>query len=173
MSKNCFQFEDKFYRQTFGTSMGNALSPFIAKKVEETKNLAKDVDDVFADVLKDKIVDLLALLNCQHESIKFTHEIEVNGTLPVLDVEVKRLTNNKLGFKIFRNPTNTQRFIVNESHPSNQHQMATFNSMLFQAVNVPMITEDQKAELEYIYEAASGRRAHGIGQYNYLSSQRA
>jgi hypothetical protein len=29
-----------------------------------------------------------------------------------------------------------------------------FNSMLFRAVNVPMSTEDQKAELEYIYEAA-------------------
>jgi hypothetical protein len=30
MSEHCFQFEEKFYRQTSGISMGNALSPFIA-----------------------------------------------------------------------------------------------------------------------------------------------
>jgi hypothetical protein len=74
--------------------------------------------------------------------------------LPFLDVEVNRLTNNKLSFKIFLKPTNTQRFIVNESHHSIQQKMAAFNSMLFGGVNVPMSTEDQKAELEYIYEAA-------------------
>jgi hypothetical protein len=32
--------------------------------------------------------------------------------------------------------------------------MAAFNRMLLWAVNVPMSTKDQKAELEYIYEAA-------------------
>jgi hypothetical protein len=32
--------------------------------------------------------------------------------------------------------------------------MDAFNSKLFRAVNVPMSTEDQKAELEYIYVAA-------------------
>jgi hypothetical protein len=30
MSENCFQFEEKFYKHIFGTSMGNTLSPFIA-----------------------------------------------------------------------------------------------------------------------------------------------
>jgi hypothetical protein len=85
---------------------------------------------------------------------KFTHEIEVNVTLPFLDVELKRLTNNKLSFKIFRKPTNTQRFIVNESHHSTRHKMVAFNSMLLRAVNVPISSEDQKAELEYINEAA-------------------
>jgi hypothetical protein len=56
MSENCFRFEEKFYKQTFGTSMGNALLPFIAnlfmgffeKKLEKTKNLLKDVGEVRA-----------------------------------------------------------------------------------------------------------------------------
>jgi hypothetical protein len=42
--------------------------------------------------------------------------------------------DNKLSFKIFRKPTNTQRFIVNESHRSTQHKMAAFNSILSQWV---------------------------------------
>jgi hypothetical protein len=40
-------------------------------------------------------------MNAQCPSIKFTREIEKEGVLPFLEVEV------------FRKPTNTQRFIVN------------------------------------------------------------
>jgi hypothetical protein len=72
ISENCFQFEEKFYKQTFGTSMINVLSPFIAnlfmgffeKKLKRRKIFPKTweryVNDVFAIVLKDKINDLLA-----------------------------------------------------------------------------------------------------------------
>jgi hypothetical protein len=48
----------------------------------------------FAVVHKDGVLDLLALLNSQHKSVNFTHEMERDGTLPLL-------------FKIYRKPTNT------------------------------------------------------------------
>jgi hypothetical protein len=61
---------------------------FFEKKLKRRKIFPKTwvryVDDVFGIVHKDKIDNFLALLNCQHESIKFTHEIEVNETLPFL-----------------------------------------------------------------------------------------
>jgi hypothetical protein len=166
MKENTFQFEGKFYEQTFGTSMGNALSPFVAnlfmgvfeQKLKRRKLFPKlwvrYVDDVFAIVHKDKIEDLMSLLNAQCPSIKFTCEIEKEGVLPFLDVEVRRTEDNQLQFKVFRKPTNTQRFIVNESHHSRQHKMSAFNSMMHRAVNIPMNDEDQKAEFAYIYEAA-------------------
>jgi predicted metal-dependent hydrolase len=79
--------------------------------------------------------------------MKFTCEIEKEGVLPYLDVEVKRTENNQLQFKVFQlsKPTNTQRFIVNESHHSRQHKMVAFNSMMHRAVNIPMNDEDQRA----------------------------
>jgi hypothetical protein len=112
------------------------------------------IDDVFAIVHKEKIEDLMSPLNAQCPSIKFTCEIKKEGVLPFLDVEVRCTEDNQLQFKVFRKPTNTHRFIVNESHHSRQHQMAAFTSMMHRAVNIPMNDEDQLAEFAYIYEAA-------------------
>jgi hypothetical protein len=102
---------------------------------------------MFAIVHKDKIEGIMSLLNAQYPSIKFYQ------VLPFLDVQVKRTEDNQQ-FKVFRKPTNTQRFIGNESHHSCQHKMAAFKSMMHRAVNIPMNDEDQNAEFTYIYEAA-------------------
>jgi len=166
MEQTEFQFRGAYYQQTFGTAMGNALSPFIANlfmghmenKLKRRKLFprvwVRYVDDVFAVVHKDKVLDLLELLNSQNDSINFTYEIEKDGKLPFLDVEVRRDGAAGLLFKIFRKPTNTQRFIINESHHSMQHKMAAFNSMLHRATSIPMTDEDRKAELNYIFETA-------------------
>jgi hypothetical protein len=53
-----------------------------------------------------------------------------------------------------RKPTNTQRFIVNESNHSVQHKIVAFNSMLHRAVDIPMSKEDSVAELNFIFETA-------------------
>jgi hypothetical protein len=76
--------------------MRNALSPFIANLfMGHMKNKLKyrllfprvwvrSVDDVFAVVHKDGVLDLWTLLNSQHESIKFTSEMEKDGKLPLI-----------------------------------------------------------------------------------------
>jgi hypothetical protein len=68
--------------------MGKALSPFIANLFKghmenELKHRrlfprvwVRNVDDVFAVVHKNGVLDLLTLLNSQHESIKYTYEME-------------------------------------------------------------------------------------------------
>jgi hypothetical protein len=80
--------------------------------------------------------------------------MEQDGKLPFLNFEVRRNDNTRLLFKISHKPTNTQRFIINESHPSVQHKMAAFNSMLHRAMSIPITEEDRQAELNYIYETA-------------------
>jgi PHD/YefM family antitoxin component YafN of YafNO toxin-antitoxin module len=167
MEQTQFQFRGAYYEQTFGTAMGNALSPFIANlfmghmenKLKRRKLFprvwVRYVDDIFAVVHKDRVLDLLDLLNSQHDSINFTYEVEKDGKLPFLDVEVRRDEAAGLLFKIYRKPTNTQRFIINESHHTVQHKMAAFNSMLHRAMSIPMTDEDRKAELNYILETAS------------------
>jgi hypothetical protein len=77
-------------------------------------------------VHKHGVLDLLALLSSQVNSIKFTNEMEKDGKLSFLNVEVRRNINTGLLFKIYRKPTNTQRFIINESHHSVQQKMAAF-----------------------------------------------
>jgi hypothetical protein len=89
---------------------------------------ARYMDDVFAVVHKDRVLNLLVLLNSQHESIK-------DGKLSFLDVEVKR---NGDSCSKSTESQSTKRFIINESHHSVQNMMATFKSMLHRAMGIPL-----------------------------------
>jgi hypothetical protein len=165
MQDNYFQFNGRFYRQTFGTSMmGNALLPLLANifmadyesKLSKLKIFPKIwigyVDDIFCVMKKDTIDRLLVIMNRRQNTIKFTHEIEKNGTLK------SELKSNawikKLSFNVYRKPNATPRYIPNESHHSIQHKSAAFNSMVHRLVNIPMSPDDVVSELNEIKNIA-------------------
>jgi hypothetical protein len=100
------------------------------------------VDAVFVVVHKDGVLDLLTLLNSQHESIKFNYEMEKDDKMPILDVEIRRNDNKE--------------FIMNESHHSVLHKMAAFNSMLHRAMSIPLTIEDRRLS-NTVTGNASGR----------------
>jgi hypothetical protein len=88
MQDNYFPFNGHFYRQTFSTSMDNALSPFLANIITphmETqlsklkiflKVRIRYVDDIFCVMKKNTIDRMLENINRRHNTIKFTHEVE-------------------------------------------------------------------------------------------------
>jgi Reverse transcriptase (RNA-dependent DNA polymerase)/GIY-YIG catalytic domain len=165
MKHSFFQFNDTFYKQDFGTSMGNALSPFLAnlfmsrlekKLLGEGKIPTKwyrYVDDVFCIIQKNELENTLINLNSQYPSIKFTHETEVDGILPFLDLEIIR-NNNKIEFGIYKKPTSTKRYITSDSFCNTQHKHAAFNSMTYRLVNLPLKPEKFNSELKIINEIA-------------------
>ena len=165
MAQPFFQFNETFYKQNFGTSMGNSLSPFIANifmsRLEMKLSTAEEipavwfryVDDIFCVMKRDKIEQTLHTLNSQFESIKFTYETEVNGVLPFLDLEIIR-NNNKLEFGIYRKPTATQRYITSDSYCNLQHKHAAFNSMTYRLCNIPLAPNKFQQELKEINKIA-------------------
>lgn len=165
MKSTEFQFRGKFYKQTFGTSMGNRFSPFLANhhmaKLEENiKKLPwfprfwrRYMDDVFAIVKKNETLNTLEQLNLISPTIKFTQELEENGKLPFLDLQLKR-NRTKIEFSIYRKPTTTQQLIHESSNHHPRHKEAAFHSMIHRLVNVPMKEENFKEELKYIKETA-------------------
>jgi hypothetical protein len=58
------------------------------------------VDDIFCVMKKNTIDTLLVIMNLRHSTIKFTHEIENNGTL-FLNTQIKCL-DKKLSFNVYR-----------------------------------------------------------------------
>jgi hypothetical protein len=56
---------------------------------------------------QETIQDLLQYLNGIHGNIMFTKELEQNGTLPFLDVLVKKKMDGTLGHTVYRKTTNT------------------------------------------------------------------
>ena len=61
------------------------------------------VDDTFTIIKKEEIEN--------HESIKFTHEIENEGKLPFLDVNVTRKLDGSFNTSVHRKPTDTNIYV--------------------------------------------------------------
>ena len=68
-------------------------------------NCYRYVDDTIAFVKENQINNVLHILNGHHQDIKFTHEIQENGKIPFLDVDLQRNENNKLRLNVYRKKT--------------------------------------------------------------------
>ncbi|XP_071653548.1 uncharacterized protein [Temnothorax longispinosus] len=98
LSSTSFSFNGQIYEQIFGSPMGSPLSPILADMVMEdleTKCLQmlsfpvpffkRYVDDVFAIVPRLKVDEILKVFNNYHNRLKFTYELEKDGSLSFLD----------------------------------------------------------------------------------------
>lgn len=152
MQQNVFLYQGAFYKQRDGTSMGNPLSPFVADVVMgnlETllvKQIAsfprwwaRYVDDILS-VFNQKTFDINEFLNNINKvipSIQFTMEIEKEGKIPFLDLEVSRV-DNEIKFDIYRKESNNNQFIIASSNHSFQHKSAAFQSGVHRLLTVPL-----------------------------------
>ncbi|XP_062715519.1 uncharacterized protein LOC134291590 [Aedes albopictus] len=177
MNQNFFNFRGKYYKQTFGLSMGSKLSPLLADLfMSDLENEAQKqklfprvwwryVDDVFAPVKERYVDQTLSMLNSQHETIKFTVEKEVDGKLPFLDLMISRNEDNTLKFGIYRKPTSTDRYITSDSNHFGAQKQAAFHSMAHRLYNVPLDSVEFKEEQNRIYAAAENRAQDGMRSY--------
>lgn len=186
VKKAFFTYENQVYTQTEGLKMGSSLSPFLAEifmsKLEEDMSKSsffprrwfRYVDDVFCVIKKTHLRRFLMELNAYHPCIKFTYEEEIEGKISFLDVLVIRNSQNKLEFDVYRKETNTMRFITSDSHHSEDHKMAAFNSMIHRLMTLPLSPERYKKEEDYIYEVArvNGYERQTISKLIRKKSQR-
>ena len=115
-----FIFDWKFYEQCDAVAMSFSLGPTLANVfmchfeniwLENCPSYFKPivyrrfVDDIFLlSWSKDHVEKFRNYLNKQHKNIKFTSEIEENGSLSFLDIKISR-ENNKFVASVYRKPT--------------------------------------------------------------------
>ena len=112
-----FSFNYKMYKQIDGVAMGSPLGPALANifvRYQEEKLFIDNnpfliyfryVDDTFAMFENEFNCNrFLKQLNSLHQSLSFTHEKEVNGKLPFLDVLVEK-SNTKFLTSVYRKPS--------------------------------------------------------------------
>lgn len=167
MNQNFFTFRNKIYKQTFGLAMGNKLSPFIANiflsKMEEKMRVQpwfprvwwRYMDDVYGVIRARGLQQLMNALNQQHPSIKFTYEIEEEGSLPFLDLKIHHQEDHSLRFTIYRKPTSTDRYITNDSFHHGCHKASAFHAMVYRMLNIPLDREAFEEEKQRIYSIAA------------------
>lgn len=166
MNQNFFAFRGKYYKQTFGLSMGSKLSPLLANlfmsdfEVDAEKEKFfprvwwRYVDDILAPVKERYLDQTLVMLNARHNSIKFTVEKEIDGKLPFLDLMTTREEDGTVKFGIYRKPTSTDRYITSDSNHFGAQKQAAFHSMAHRLYNVPMEEQEFAEEKDRIYKAA-------------------
>lgn len=119
-----FSFDNKIYKQTFGTPMGASISPILAAYVMDdlldtvipvlSFNLhfiKKYVDDIILAIPKDGTTEILDTINSYDPYIQFTIETEnEENTVPFLDTKFIR-SNNKITIDWYRKPCSSGRFL--------------------------------------------------------------
>ncbi len=144
LSKNShFTFNGRIYQQIDGVAMGSPLGPLFANIVMSfhEKSWLHNCPSTFKPLLYRRYVDdcfllfkssdhvprFLNYVNRQHPNISFTSELERDGKLPFLDVEVTR-SNGKFSTSIYRKPTFTGFF-------TNFHSLQTIFNFLLTSPN--------------------------------------
>jgi hypothetical protein len=130
LGNSYFLYKDNFYKVKIGVPMGasssvpissmvmNILLRFVLKKLPfEVPLCFRFVDDLLLGVPADHVETTLQIFNSYNSWIKFTVEIEKDGVLPFLDMEVHRDDNGNLSTIWYSKQTATNRMInYNSNH---------------------------------------------------------
>ena len=96
------------------------------------------MDDTCCIMKKDEVEPLLNHLNGVRPTIKFTMELEKDGTLPFLDTKLTRREGGTLDVTVFRKPTHTDRYLHFSSHHPASAKRAAVRSLFDRARNVTL-----------------------------------
>ena len=124
-----FSYGGNFYEEKEGVVMCSPVSAMVANLyVEFFEELALEtaptrprlwkryVDDTFCILRKGSTKELLHHLNGVRPTIKFTVEQEEDGTLPFLDMLLRRREDGSLNISVYRKPMHTDQYLHFESH---------------------------------------------------------
>ena len=124
-----FQFQGILYEQVDGVAMGSPLGPLMAnafmckRYVDDTLSIMPDVEAAST---------FLSTLNEIHPSINFTMELEKNGKIPFLGMEIIR-NGTRLDRKVYRKPTDTGLLLHYHSHVHIKYKHSLLKTMLNRA----------------------------------------
>ncbi|XP_076471154.1 uncharacterized protein LOC143301037 [Babylonia areolata] len=79
--------------------------------------------------------DFTTHLNKQHPAIKFTYEVEENGSIAMLDTRITR-TETGLAFSVYRKPTHTDQYLQFNSHQPLEHKLGVIRTLTLRAKTI-------------------------------------
>jgi hypothetical protein len=124
LENSYFLYKDNIYKVKIGVPMGasssvpissivmNILLRIVLKKLPfEVPLCFRFVDDLLLGVPADQVETTLEIFNGYNNWIKFTVEIEKDGVLPFLDMEIHRDDDGRISTVWYSKPTATNRMI--------------------------------------------------------------
>ena len=159
-------YRGEVYQQVNGTAMGSPVSVTVANLVmEDVEQRALNtcasppafwkryVDDTFPVLPRGQIQQFHDHLNSIEPTIKFTIEMEQEGSLPFLDTRVTRNGDGSLTTTVFRKKTHSDRYLDFDSHHPLAHKVAVARTLLTRADRICGSAPDRDVEKRRITEA--------------------
>ena len=113
------------------------------------------VDDTFTVLPRGHVQQSYDHLNSTEPTIKFTIEMEQEGSLPFLDTRVTRNSDGSLTTTVFRKKTHSDRYLDFDSHHPLAHKVAVARTLITQADWICVSVLDRDVEKRRITGALS------------------
>ena len=149
LNNNYFQFNNKFYRQIFGSVMGNLISPILSNivmedlKTECIKKLNikptlyfRYVDDIILCIPSNSTNHILNIFNEYDKNLQFTVELSENKNISFLDLKI--IIDNQRYFitNWYEKPTFSGRYLNYNSHHPHNNKIAIIYCLVDRAINL-------------------------------------
>ena len=149
LNNNFFQFNKKIYKQTFGSAMGNPLSPILSDIVLEDLEIEcikkfnvkplfyfRYVDDILLCVPSNSIDHTLNTFNTYDKNLQFTVEIAKNKSISFLDLKIIIDQHRHIITNWYRKPIFTGRYLNYNSHHPLSNKIAIIYCLVDRAINL-------------------------------------
>ena len=150
LNNNYFQFNNKFYRQIFGSAMGNPISPILSDIVMEDleteciKKLSikptfyfRYVDDIILCIGSNSTNHILNTFNEYDKNLQFTVELSQNkNTISFLDLKIIIDNQRYLITNWYQKPTFSGRYLNYNSHHPHSNKIAIIYCLVDRAINL-------------------------------------
>ena len=105
------------------------------------------VDDIFCVIKRGAVTELLDYLNVLRHNVRFTVELEKDGTLPFLDTLLQWKDDGTLEVTVYRMPTHMDRYLnLHSQYP--EHEKSGLVKCLFERARSIITTEESLREDE-------------------------
>ena len=94
-------------------------------------------------------------LNSQHDSIKFTNELEADNKLPMLDCLISKREDGSLSYSVYRKPTHTDQYLQFDSHQPTEHKMGVIRTLKHRAETIVSDPEEKEKEMQHLQKVLS------------------
>lgn len=159
-----FSFNNILYKQVDGVAMGSPLGPVLANifvgfcesKVDPTAFpllYRRYVDDTFSMFLtRPEAIAFHGVLNSMHPSLTFTMEMETDGKLPFLDVDIQRVDDTLIR-SVYRKPTFSGLYTRWDSFCDTRQKINLVKSLTSRAIKIcsPATLEGELNNLRRIF----------------------
>lgn len=145
LTKNCFEFNNEFYLQTNGTSMGTKMAPeyaiifmdnleqkFLESQPHKPLVWLRYIDDIFMIWPHScEALDAFKIsLNSYHKTIKFTFETS-DTEIHFLDTIIKKDNQGNLITSLYTKPTDAHLYLhYNSCHPQSQKRSIPYSQAI-------------------------------------------